>query len=100
MDGPENSISPIQLYERLGTARAPIVLDVRRAADFALADRMIVSAAHRAPEEVARWAKDVAGQPVVVYCVHGHQVSQGAAAARKSTGAEASNGPPLDHLSS
>jgi rhodanese-related sulfurtransferase len=89
MDETQTSLSPSQLYDRLGTAAAPIVLDVRRAADFAQADRLIMSAAHRAPEGVAQWAKDVAGQSVVVYCVHGQQVSQGAAAALRAAGVDA-----------
>jgi rhodanese-related sulfurtransferase len=93
MDGTNTSrsISPHALYEQLGTAQAPILLDVRKAADYAAADRCIVAARHRAPEDVARWSRDLpAGRPVVVYCVHGHQVSQGAAAALAATGHDAS----------
>ena len=90
MDGTKASISPHQLYQRLGTAQAPIVLDVRRPADFAASDRCIVSAFHRAPEEVARWSKELpAGRPVVVHCVRGHQVSQGVAAALAAAGVDA-----------
>ena len=90
MDRDRTSISPSQLYDRLGTARAPIVLDVRRAADIAPADRPIVSARRRDPDEVARWGRDLpAGRSVVVYCVHGHQVSQGVAAALRAAGIDA-----------
>ena len=67
MDGTKGSISPHQLHQRLGTAQAPIVLDVRKPADFAASDRCIVSAVHRAPEDVARWSKELpAGRPVIV----------------------------------
>src|SRR5262249_31225290 len=93
MDGTKTSpsISPRDLYERLGTAQAPIVVDVRKSAAFAASDRCIVSAVHRAPEDVARWSRELpAGRPVVVHCVHGHEVSQNAAAALAAAGHDAS----------
>jgi rhodanese-related sulfurtransferase len=75
------SISPTELYGRLGTAAAPTVLDVRRAADFATAGELIISACRRDPNEVEHWGKDLPGRrQVVVNCVHGRQVSQGVAA--------------------
>lgn len=84
------SISPSDLYAQLGTAAAPIVVDVRRAADFAQADELIISAVHRAPDEVERWREDLpAGCRVVVHCVHGHQISQGAATALRASGVDA-----------
>jgi rhodanese-related sulfurtransferase len=90
MDGTKASIFPHQLYQRLGTAQAPTVIDVRKPHDFAASDRCIVSAFHRAPDEVARWSKDLpAGRPVVVHCVHGHQVSQNVAAALAAAGVDA-----------
>ena len=46
------SISAADLYDRLGTASAPMVVDVRRPADFASADALIVSAFHRDPDQV------------------------------------------------
>jgi rhodanese-related sulfurtransferase len=76
------SITATELYARLGTAAAPIVIDVRRPADFAQAGELIVSAIHRNPEQVEAWRHELpAGRQIVVYCVHGHQVSQGVAAA-------------------
>ena len=93
MDGPKssNSISPRELYDRLGTAQAPILIDVRKPADFAASDRCIVAALYRAPEDVARWSRVLpAGRPVVVHCVRGHQVSQNAAAALIAAGRDAS----------
>src|SRR5215831_6263019 len=84
------SISPANLYARLGTAAAPIVVDVRRPADFAKANELIISAVHRDPDEVERWRKDLpSGRQVVVHCVHGHQVSQGVAAALRPAGVDA-----------
>ena len=54
------SISPTDLYSRLGTATAPTLLDVRRPADFATAGELIISARHRDPDEVEQWRKDPA----------------------------------------
>jgi rhodanese-related sulfurtransferase len=88
MDG--TPISPHDLYARLGTASAPLLLDVRRREAFEADDRMIIAAVHRAPGDVERWRTEVRpGRPVVAYCVHGHEVSQGVAAALGRAGFEA-----------
>ena len=47
MDGTGSSISPHDLYAGLG-AQAPILIDLRKAADFAASDCCIVAAFHRA----------------------------------------------------
>jgi rhodanese-related sulfurtransferase len=89
MDGP-HSISPQDLYGRIGTASSPVVLDVRRDAAFSADERMLVSAIRRSPEKVDEWlGKLPSGCPVVVYCVRGHEVSQQAAAAARATGRDA-----------
>src|SRR5258706_14678423 len=80
MDGTSTPISSNELYARLGTATAPVLLDVRRNDAFSTDDKLIIGAFHRVPEEVDRWRKDLpAHRPVVAYCAHGHEVSQGAA---------------------
>ena len=90
MDRSLSSVSPTDLHKRLGTASVPIVVDVRRAAPDASADRLIVAAFHRPPDDVALWSKDLpAGRPVVVYCREGHEVSQGVASALRSAGVDA-----------
>ena len=69
MDGTKSStsISPHDFYAQLGTAQAPILIDVRKAADFAASDRCIVAAFHRAPEDVAHWSRELpASRPVAV----------------------------------
>jgi hypothetical protein len=55
MDGQNASISPHDLYARLGTAAAPLVLDVRPVAAFERAENLIASAIRRAPDEVQAW---------------------------------------------
>ena len=90
MDGKQNSISPSELYARLGTASAPFVIDVRREADFAAADRLVASAWHRPPEIVELWSRDLPkDRPIVVYCMHGGAVSQTVAAALRDDGIDA-----------
>src|SRR3954454_11774360 len=85
------SISPSDLHARLGTASAPIVVDVRPPGDFAQAREFIVSAFHRPSDDVERWRTDLpSGRQVVVHCVHGHQVSLGVAAALRAAGIDAS----------
>src|ERR1700694_5484177 len=64
MDGSASSIFPNDLHARLGTASAPIVVDVRRAVPSP-SDRLIVSAFHRAPDEVARWSNLALNFPVL-----------------------------------
>jgi len=89
MDGP-NSISPGGLFEWLGTASAPLVLDVRRAAAFDADSQMLASAARVVPDDVSEWARHIpSGKSVVVYCVYGHEVSQGVATTLREAGIEA-----------
>ena len=89
MDGP-NSISPRDLFDLLDSASAPLIFDVRRTAAFNGDSRMLASAQHGAPDHVAEWGQQIpAGQPVVVYCVYGHEVSQGIATALRESGIDA-----------
>jgi rhodanese-related sulfurtransferase len=90
MDGSKSSISPNALYARLGTAAGPIVVDVRHPSAFASADQLIVSAVYHAPDQVERWRSSLPpGRPVVAYCEHGHDVSQGVVAALRAAGVDA-----------
>jgi rhodanese-related sulfurtransferase len=90
MDGNTQSISSSDLYARLGTASAPVLLDVRREPAFAEDGVLIVSALRRSPGDVERWSRDlIAGRPLVAYCVHGHEVSQGVAASLRQAGIDA-----------
>jgi rhodanese-related sulfurtransferase len=90
MDGHTLSVSPDDLYARLGTAAAPLLIDVRRDEAFAADDRLIIGSTRRTPEDVASWRNALpAGRSVVAYCVHGHEVSQSVAGALRSSGVEA-----------
>jgi len=75
------SISPSDLRAAAGSEPAPLIIDVRREAAFRAAPNAIAGALRRDPESVARWAPELpAASSVIVYCVHGHEVSQNAAA--------------------
>jgi rhodanese-related sulfurtransferase len=90
MDGNLLSVSPTDLYARLGTALAPVLVDVRRKDAFEADDRLIIGAFHRVPEDVDRWSRELSsGRPIVAYCSHGREVSQGVAGALRNAGAHA-----------
>lgn len=90
MDG-NKSISPHDLYVRLGSGTAPIVVDVRRDADFVNASQLLSAAVHRPPDHLEQWRNDLpAGRQVVTCCFHGDQVSQGVAIALRAMGVDAS----------
>jgi rhodanese-related sulfurtransferase len=85
-----NAISAAELRARIADQRPPLVIDVRRRPAFHGAGEMITGALRRDPEQVAAWASQLPDAPgVVVYCVHGHEVSQKAAAALAQAGIEA-----------
>jgi rhodanese-related sulfurtransferase len=91
MDGIRSRTSPEDLYRAIGTASAPLVVDIRRPDDFDVTDRQIVGAIRRLPSEVDRWRCEIPDdRRVVVYCVRGEQVSQSVAAALAASGIDAS----------
>ncbi len=84
------SISISSLRSLLGTPRAPLVVDVRKPPAFDADPLVIASALRRSHDTVAEWAAALpAGREVVAYCVHGHEVSQGAARALAARGVSA-----------
>ena len=80
------SISPTDLYARMGRADAPLLLDVRRSEKFLASTRMLAGARRCRPEDVAALADAGPLREVVVYCVYGHNVSADAAAALRAAG--------------
>ena len=90
MDGKALPISSTELHEHLGTASAPVLVDMRRDDAFGLDGRLIVGAFHRSPGDVERWSRELTpDRPVVAYCVHGHEVSQGVVARLRQAGIKA-----------
>ena len=87
MDERPIPISPSDLYGRLGTASAPVLLDVRRQEAFFADDRLIVGAIHRALADVEHWRLDLpAGRPVVAYCADAGTASRSVASALRGAG--------------
>ena len=78
------------LFNELGSSAAPYVLDVRRAAAFD-ADALMIAGALRPEGDLAAFAARLPDdRPIVVYCVHGHEVSQQAAAGLAAAGRRSS----------
>ena len=76
------SISAASLRQALASGKPPLVIDVRKGNAFLGAPDLIRGALRRNPLRVAEWARSLpSAADVVVYCVHGHEVSQGAAKA-------------------
>jgi len=73
------SISTTQLNQLLQSANSPVIVDVRKKPAFDQDPDMVPEATWHNHEEVAIWARDLPSAPrIVVYCVHGHEVSQNA----------------------
>jgi rhodanese-related sulfurtransferase len=78
----DTSISPAALRRSLDTDHPPLVIDVRRTERFKEADYLIKGALRRDPAQLDAWKRTLPrGASLVVYCVHGHEVSQNAAKA-------------------
>lgn len=77
-----SSIPYVQLKSHLAGVHPPLVIDVRRRAAYSSASDMAGGALRRDPESVSAWMKSLPrASAVVVYCVHGHEVSQNVAKA-------------------
>ncbi len=90
MDTATPPYSPTDLLSRLGSGRAPLVIDVRRRPALESDTALVAGATWRDPYAVADWEKYLPRhRPVVLYCVHGHEISRNAAAALRQAGVDA-----------
>jgi rhodanese-related sulfurtransferase len=83
------SISPSDLLPRIGTAQAPVLLDVRRDPAFDASPQVIAGAQRCAPQDVEAWSAANAAlraREIVVYCVYGHNVSADACSQLRALG--------------
>ena len=79
------AITPSELSQRLAAFPPPTLIDVRRQKAFEEKPDVIPGAIRRLPEAVETWAAEIQPwRPVVVYCVHGHEVGKGAASALRA----------------
>jgi rhodanese-related sulfurtransferase len=70
------------LRQSLGSAQPPLLIDVRKQPTFLGAGDMIRGALRRDPAAIEQWKQALPEtRDIVVYCVHGHEVSQNAAKA-------------------
>ena len=76
------SISAAELRQSFRSGNSTLVIDVRKNERFRDSPYLIKGALRRDPATVDRWKSTLpAAASVVVYCVHGHEVSQGVARA-------------------
>ena len=81
------AITPLELSQRLAAFPPPMLIDVRRQPAFDNDAHVIPGALRRLPEAVDDWAGTLEPwRPVVVYCVHGHEVGKDAAIALRADG--------------
>jgi rhodanese-related sulfurtransferase len=74
------SISAATLKQSIGSSEPPLVIDVRRKERFLESGIVLKGSLRRDPERVQEWRKTLPrAASVVVYCVHGHEVSQNVA---------------------
>ena len=79
------------LADQLRRAVAPLVVDVRKNEAFAASAYLLPGALRRDPLQVAQWAAELPGaNAVLVYCVHGHEVSENTVAALRQRSINAS----------
>lgn len=65
----------------------PIVIDVRPEGAYAASPGVIPGAIRRVPAKASTWTVDLElARPIIVYCVHGHEVSQAIAKLLKDHG--------------
>ena len=82
-----NTISPRELRRLVGTSSCPLIFDVRREQAYADESDLVPTAKWRDHRLADVWAKGLPSDfDVVVYCAHGHQVSQSAAAQLRALG--------------
>ncbi len=86
----KTSVSTNELSKLLHSAHPPVVVDVRKKPAFEKDPDTLPKATWRNHEKVATWAKT---QPrdrrIVVYCVHGHEVSRNVCGSLRDLGFDA-----------
>jgi rhodanese-related sulfurtransferase len=90
MDTALPNLSVVQLAAAVGTARAPQIVDVRRARAFDDDPVLIPAAIKRLPATIVAWARALDHDRMIVcYCTQGQDVSQGATRTLREMGYDA-----------
>ncbi len=83
-------ISPQELIPLIGTDRCPLIVDVRRADAFASSPTRIAGALWRDHMRTDEWLPHLPDRvQIVIYCTHGHNVSEIAVTRLAAAGADA-----------
>jgi rhodanese-related sulfurtransferase len=86
----ERSLTCALLKALLADRARIAMLDVRRRPAFEAEPRLIPGAVWRDPEQVDRWVAELnPNRSVVVYCMHGHEVSNAVVTRLRDLGLEA-----------
>ncbi len=92
MESPFATCTVDELRAQASRPFPPTIVDVRRRAAFEREPLRIPLSLRKEPEEVDGWAAELdPWRRVVVYCVHGHEVSQNAARALRGRGLDAAS---------
>lgn len=83
------SIAPDKLARLLGTARSPIIIDVREDEALDADKRLIPASVHLPYASAEQWASGYRGKSVAVSCQRGKKLAEGAAAWLRHYGADA-----------
>lgn len=82
-------ISSETLKTRMEAGEDIVLLDVRKPEAYRASGLAMPGAGWRDPFSVTEWASEISGNTsVVVYCVHGHEVSQGVGKILQAGGAD------------
>jgi rhodanese-related sulfurtransferase len=88
MHGP-NSIKCERLNRLIGTATAPLLIDVRTDEDFATDPLLIPGSFRKNHHDVANWGQALNGKTAIIICHHGAKLSEGTAAWLRQLGCDA-----------
>lgn len=83
------SITPDKLARLIGTAKAPIIIDVRENDALEADNRLIPASIHLPYASAEQWAASYRGKSVAVSCQRGKKLAEGAAAWLRHYGAQA-----------
>jgi rhodanese-related sulfurtransferase len=74
------SISPDKVARLIGTAKTPVLIDVRTDEDFAADSRLLPGAVRRSHQDASDWGDQFSGRSAIVVCQYGQKLSEGTAA--------------------